>query len=53
MKIGKPVLKLNNFEFIVFLGIIMTPWGVFRGTREEFLKYISIKKNKKNLTLLE
>ena len=42
MKISKPVLKLANFEFIVFLGIVMTPWGVFRGTREEFLKYISI-----------
>lgn len=53
MKIGKPVLRLNNFEFIVFLGIVMTPWGVFRGAREEFLKYISVKKNKKNLELLE
>ncbi len=53
MKISKPVLKLANFEFIVFLGIVMTPWGVFRGTREEFLKYISIKKNKKNLELLQ
>jgi predicted transport protein len=31
----------------------MTPWGVFRGTREEFLKYISIKKNKKNLEALD
>ena len=53
MKIGKPVLRLSNFEFIVFLGIVMTPWRVFRGTREEFLKYISVKKNKKNLELLE
>ena len=51
-KIGKSVLKLENFEFIVFLGIAMTPWGVFRGTREEFLKYLSVKKNKKNLQLL-
>jgi len=31
----------------------MTPWGVFRGTREEFLKYIGIRKNKKNLEILE
>lgn len=53
MKIGQPVLKLENFEFIVFLGIVMTPWGVFRGTREQFLKYIKVKKNKKNLESLD
>lgn len=53
IKIGKKVLKFENFQFIVFLGVVMTPWGVFRGTREEFLKYIDVKKNKKNLELLE
>lgn len=53
VKISKKILKFENFQFTVFLGIVMTPWGVFRGTREEFLKYISIKKNKKNLEALD
>lgn len=53
VNISKNSLKFENFQFHVFLGIVITPWGVFRGTREEFLKYIGIKKNKKNLQSLE
>lgn len=53
VNIGKSTLKFQNFQFISFLGIVMTPMGVFRGTREDFLKYIGVRKNKKNLEVLQ
>lgn len=53
VNIGRSTLKFQNFQFTSFLGIVMTPMGVFRGTREDFLKYIGVRKNKKNLEVLQ
>ena len=53
IKIEKNSLTLANFEFFIFLGIIVTPFGVFRGSRKDFLKYIGIPANKTNLKNLD
>ena len=37
-----------NMEFVVFLGIIMTPFEVFRGSYNEFLRYVEIDVNPDN-----
>ena len=33
---------IMNMDFATFLGIIMTPLQVFRGSYDDFLKYIEI-----------
>ena len=47
------IIELNiNMEFVVFLGIIMTPLEVFRGSYNDFLKYVEVDvspKNRQNL----
>ena len=53
IKIEKNSLTLANFEFFIFLGIIVTPFGVFRGNRKDFLKYIGISANKTNIKKLD
>ena len=52
VKISEKSLILPNYEFFSFIGIVMTPLGVFRGTKKEFLKYIGLPRNKKNLEML-
>jgi hypothetical protein len=53
VNIGKQTLNLANYEFFCFLGIIMTPQGIFRGTRKDFLNYVGIPINNKNLSMLD
>ena len=36
-----------KYEFYIFLAVAASPFGAFRGKREDLLKYIGIKDNKK------
>ena len=40
--------QIIQFDFMVFLGIIMTPLQVFRGSYGDFLKYVQVQNNKEN-----
>ena len=37
-----------QFDFMVFLGIIMTPLQVFRGSYADFLNYVQVQNNPTN-----
>lgn len=41
--------KLMSWDFMVFLAIATTPMLVFRGSFEDFLKYVEVKNTKTNL----
>lgn len=45
--------KLMNWEFLIFLAIIVTPMLVFRGSYEDFLRYAEIPINKTNINALK
>lgn len=45
-------LKYEEYEFFIFLAIAASPFGAFRGKREDLLKYVGIKNNKKNIQVL-
>lgn len=45
-------LSYKEYEFYVFLAIAASPFGAFRGKRQDLLKYIGIKPNKKNIEML-
>ena len=45
--------KLMDWDFLVFLAIIITPMRVFRGTYEDLLRYIEIKVTPYNLNLVK
>lgn len=45
-------LSFEAYEFFVFLAIAASSQGVFRGRREDLLKYVGIKANKKNIETL-
>lgn len=45
-------LSYKEYEFYVFLAIAASPFGAYRGKREDLLKYIGIKSNKKNIEML-
>lgn len=45
-------LSLSNFTFCVFMGVITTPMLVFRGTYNDFLKYIGVIVNDDNIEKL-
>lgn len=47
--INSEQLSMINWDFQVFLGIITTPMLVFRGSYEDFLKYITVPVNGNNL----
>lgn len=51
--IAKDSLKAMDFNFIVFLGICMTPMGAFYGSYEGFLEYIELPKTKENVQILK
>jgi hypothetical protein len=51
--IGKESLSLENFEFFSLLGVVITPWGTFRGTKKDFLNYIGVPISEKNLKMLD
>lgn len=53
LPLSKESLKMINWDFMIFLAIIITPMAVFRGSFEDFLKYIEIPVNKKNLKMLK
>ena len=38
------IKHIINMDFAVFIGIIMTPLQVFRGSYEDFLDYVKMKK---------
>lgn len=46
-------LNLLNADFLMFLGIVSTPMGMFRGTPQDFLQYIGVKTSDENLEMLE
>lgn len=45
-------LSFEAYQFFVFLTLAASPQGVFRGRRQDLLKYIGIKGNKKNIQTL-
>ena len=47
--INSEQLAMINWDFHVFLGIITTPMLVFRGSYEDFLKYIMVPVSSNNL----
>lgn len=46
-------LSYKEYEFYIFLAIAASPFGVFRGKREDLLKYVGIKSNKSNIQILD
>lgn len=45
-------LGFEAYEFFIFLAISAAEFGVYRGTREDLLKYVGIKPIKKNIDML-
>lgn len=45
-------LSFEAYEFFVFLTLAASSQGVYRGRREDLLKYVGIKPNKKNIQTL-
>ena len=45
-------LSFEAYEFFVFLALAASPQGVYRGRREDLLKYVGIKPTKKNIETL-
>ena len=45
-------LSFEAYEFYVFLTLAASSQGVFRGRREDLLKYVGIKPTKKNIEIL-
>lgn len=51
--LDKESVKMMNWNFSVFLGIIFTPMLVFRGSFEDFLRYIAIQPTSANIIHLK
>ena len=51
--INSDQLSMMNWDFHVFLGIITTPMFVFRGSYEDFLRYLEVKVNADNIQELK
>ena len=51
--INSDQLSMMNWDFHVFLGIITTPMFVFRGSYEDFLRYLEVKVNADNIKELK
>lgn len=49
----KQFTTLVDFNFIIFLGVCMTPMTTFYGSYEQFLEYVEVKKNNNNIELLK
>ena len=45
-------LSFEAYEFFIFLTLAASEQGVFRGRRDDLLKYVGIKANKKNIQTL-
>lgn len=46
-------LSYKEYQFYVFLAIAASQFGVYRGRKEDLLRYIGIKVNKKNIEKLD
>ena len=53
LDLNKQLLKLENYQLFILFGIMITPMGVFRGSRKDFLKYIGLPASKKNIDTLD
>lgn len=53
MIIDNESFKLMNWDFLVFLAIVTTPMLVFRGSFEDFLRYVEVKPTKENIVALK
>jgi predicted transcriptional regulator len=53
MVIDNESFKLLNWDFMVFLAIVTTPMLVFRGSFEDFLRYVEVTVTDKNIKLLK
>lgn len=51
--ISNESLQLINWNFLVFLAITITPMRVFRGSYEDFLRYVEVKSSASNLMSLK
>jgi len=49
----KNSIALMNWDFIIFLAIVITPMGVFRGSFTDFLKYVEINVTETNIEALK
>jgi len=49
----KQFTDLVDFNFIIFLGICMTPMTTFYGNYNQFLDYVEVKKSSNNIELLK
>ena len=45
-------IKMDDLACFVLIGVAATPQGVFRGTRANFLDYMGLSHNKRNIELL-
>lgn len=45
--------RLMNWDFLVFLAIVTTPMLVFRGSYEDFLRYVDVSVTESNIRLLK
>ena len=51
--INNESFKLMNWDFMVFLAIVTTPMLVFRGSFEDFLKYVQVPVSEMNIRALK
>ena len=51
--IGQDTIKMDNWQFLVFVAIVTTPLKVFRGSYKDFLKYAGINITEENKTILK
>lgn len=45
-------LSFEEYQFFIFLALAASPQGVYRGSRNDLLKYVGIKPTKKNILIL-
>lgn len=46
-------IKMNDLLCCIIIGVAATPQGIFRGTKKEFIEYIGLVSNKRNIELLD
>lgn len=47
--IGQDTIKLDNWQFLIFVAIVTTPLKVFRGSYKDFLLYTGINVSEENI----
>lgn len=53
ISVNQQTMKLLDWDFIVFLAIVITPMYVFRGSFEDFLKYMEVNVTNYNIAALK